>query len=174
MRRSLLLPALFSLLALGARPALKQLPARDALLAADREYAREARQKGLEGFMTLFTDDAVSLPLYAPLVEGKPAIRDFMAKAYETPGFTLTWTPLRADVSGSGDLGYTYGSYQATHAGPGGRPVVTQGKYVSIWRKQPDGHWKAVLDMGNPDAPPPQAPPGTPPNSAPSDAPPKP
>ncbi len=153
MRRPLLLLAIFSLLALGARPALKPLPGRDALLAADRDYSEEARKKGLEGFMALFTDDAVTLPVNAPLVEGKPAIREFMAKAYETPGFTLTWTPLHADLSDSGDLGYTFGSYQATRTGADGQPVVTQGKYVTIWKKQPDGRWKAVLDTGSPDAP---------------------
>ena len=30
-----------------------------------------------------------------------------------------------------------------------GKPVIEYGKYTSIWKKQADGSWKVVLDMGN-------------------------
>ena len=29
-----------------------------------------------------------------------------------------------------------------------GNPVTTTGRYMSIWRKGPDGQWKVVLDAG--------------------------
>jgi ketosteroid isomerase-like protein len=51
-----------------------------------------------------------------------------------------------ADISASGDLGYTYGTYE--FRAKDGKLIVEHGKYTSIW-KQRDGKWKVVLDMGN-------------------------
>lgn len=60
----------------------------------------------------------------------------------------MTWQPVKAEISASGDLGYTYGYYQArSHTAQG--DVVREGKYTTIWRKQSDGTWKVVLDIGN-------------------------
>ena len=61
----------------------------------------------------------------------------------------LTWTPVGADISASGDLGYTYGTYEFSSKDKDGKTVVDHGKYTSIWKKQGDGSWKVVLDMGN-------------------------
>lgn len=60
------------------------------------------------------------------------------------PGSHLAWHPVLADASQSGDLGYTTGpwtSYQNNQP-------QTAGEYVTVWRKQPDGTWKFVVDMG--------------------------
>jgi ketosteroid isomerase-like protein len=67
----------------------------------------------------------------------------------------LTWQPTRADVSRSGDLGYTVGSFERKSSDPQGNPAVRRGKYVTIWKKQADGNWKVVVDIGNLDQPPP-------------------
>ena len=61
----------------------------------------------------------------------------------------LTWTPLGGDVSG--DLGYTYGTFEFRSKDKDGKAVIEHGKYTSIWKKQKDGRWKVVLDMGNSD-----------------------
>jgi len=49
------------------------------------------------------------------------------------------------DVSQSGDLGYTYGTYKITDASQ----VTEQGSYVRIWKKE-GGEWRIVLDVANP------------------------
>ena len=56
----------------------------------------------------------------------------------------------RAVAAGGGDLGWTSGRYVATHTGPDG-PVRSEGRYVTVWRRQPDGTWKVDLDTGVPD-----------------------
>ena len=58
--------------------------------------------------------------------------------------FTLTWEPEFAQVSTSGDLGYTYGQYELTVADS----VFREGYYVTIWKKDANGNWKFVLDTG--------------------------
>ena len=61
----------------------------------------------------------------------------------------LIWTPVGADISSSGDLGYTYGNYEFHSKDKEGKAKVEYGKYTSIWKQQKDGSWKVVLDMGN-------------------------
>jgi len=61
----------------------------------------------------------------------------------------LTWKPVYADMAASGDLGYTYGTFEFRSRDKDGKLTVEYGKYVSIWKKQKDGSWKVVMDMGN-------------------------
>jgi len=58
--------------------------------------------------------------------------------------FTITWEPLKAEIAGSGDLGYTMGNWKLVTA----EGKVKYGNYVSIWKKQSNGDWKYVLDTG--------------------------
>jgi ketosteroid isomerase-like protein len=58
---------------------------------------------------------------------------------------TLSWQPLFADLSRSGELGYTTGPWQFTP--PEGEPAF--GHYVSAWRRRDDGTWRVVADIGN-------------------------
>ena len=57
-------------------------------------------------------------------------------------------------MGAGGDLGYTFGSNEISLNDAKGARVTTEGEYVTIWRKQADGSWKAVVDIGNSDAPP--------------------
>ena len=74
----------------------------------------------------------------------------------DDPAVSLTWEPERADIAASGELGWTTGSFVSVAPGPDGTPARTEGRYVSIWRRQDDGSWKVVMDLGNPIAPPPR------------------
>ena len=69
------------------------------------------------------------------------------------PTATLTWEPSFVDVAASGDLGYTWGRYTLTIPSgvKGNPPYIKMGTYVTIWKRQPGGEWKFVMDGGNPD-----------------------
>ncbi|MGH8286688.1 MAG: DUF4440 domain-containing protein [Steroidobacteraceae bacterium] len=60
------------------------------------------------------------------------------------PGFAIKWTPEKAVVGASGDVGYTTGTYEMTAEG-----ATERGKYVTVWKKQSDGSWKVVEDIFN-------------------------
>ena len=60
----------------------------------------------------------------------------------------LAWQATGGDVSRSGDLGYTYGSYSA-NSSDATKKLVEHGNYLRIWKKQ-NGVWKVVLDVANP------------------------
>jgi ketosteroid isomerase-like protein len=61
---------------------------------------------------------------------------------------TWTWEPTFADVSRSGDLGYTYGTYRIASKDAPAKNLES-GNYYRIWKKQ-GGKWVVVADLTNP------------------------
>ena len=114
----------------------------------EAEFMKAAADKGSSGYMSYYADDAVEVPNGAPPIVGKVEIAKGMV-FLDNKDNQLEWSPIGADISGSGDLGYTYGNYQFHSKNKAGNPHVEYGKYTSIWRLQKDGTWKVVLDMGN-------------------------
>jgi Ketosteroid isomerase homolog len=121
---------------------------KQALIATDEAFSRMAQERGLaEAFAAFAAPDATMMPVNQNPVKGLDAVRKQFAG---TPaGTTLEWKPFQADVARSGDLGYTLGAYELKTRGPDGAPVTRYGKYCSVWKKQPDGSWKWVVDIGN-------------------------
>jgi uncharacterized protein (TIGR02246 family) len=107
-----------------------------------------AAMKGAEGYLSFYAEDAVELPNGAAMLQGKKSLSKGM-EFLDDRNNHLTWTPVHIDVARSGDLAYSYGTYEFRSAGKDGKPVVEHGKYTTIWKKQKDGTWKVVLDMGN-------------------------
>ena len=143
------------LLSLQSSGAAQQQPDRATMSARAREIrALEASmmaaavEKGADGYMSFYAEDAVELPNGSPMLLGKETIGKTMS-FLDDENNRLTWTPVHVDVSESGDLAYTFGNYEFRSVGKDGKPSIEHGKYTTIWKKQKDGHWKVVLDMGN-------------------------
>jgi len=107
-----------------------------------------AAEKGAAGYMSFYAEDAVELPNGAQMLLGKDSIGKTMI-FLDDKNNRLTWSPVHVDVSASGDLAYSFGNYEFRSIGKDGKPSVEHGKYTTIWKKQRDGKWKVVLDMGN-------------------------
>ena len=112
------------------------------------EFMKAAAERGSHGYMSYYADDAVEVPNGAPIIHGKVEIAKGMG-FLDDKNNQLLWTPVGADISASGDLGYTFGNYEFHSKDKDGKPSVEFGKYTSIWKAQKDGSWKVVLDMGN-------------------------
>lgn len=111
----------------------------------DRAFSKLSEEKGIkEAFLEYIDSNGVLLRGdHMPLV-GADAV-DYISQHNDT-SFTMTWEPRGGTVAKSGDLAYTYGTFlMQIH----GKDSVVKGTYVSVWRKQPDGTWKYVLDSGN-------------------------
>ncbi len=120
----------------------------DTLKQLEGEFMKAAAERGSQGYMSYYADDSVELPNGAAIIPGKANIAKGMS-FLDDKNNRLSWTPVGADISASGDLGYTYGTYEFHSKGKEGKPTVEYGKYTSIWKLQKDGTWKVVLDMGN-------------------------
>jgi ketosteroid isomerase-like protein len=108
----------------------------------DVEFAEMAFEKGYrKAFMEYMEDDAVLLrDNHLPII-GADAVQ--YVSSIDDTSFTVNWDPQGGDVSGSGDMGFTYGVYEIRT-----ETERQKGTYVTIWRKQKDGRWKYVLDAG--------------------------
>jgi ketosteroid isomerase-like protein len=120
-------------------------PSKD-LVAADREFDSSTAANGVEGWVSHFVPDGIMLPTGSPIVAGQEAIRAFVSKTM-TPESSIRWEPI--DGSVSGDLGYTYGLSKSVRLGADDKPVVSWGKYVSVWRRAPDRAWRVVVHIDN-------------------------
>lgn len=118
---------------------------------ADRAFSAAVAEGGSEAWVSWFAPDGAQIQPGQGEVRGHDAIRVLMS-GLDDPDFSLRWEPLRADIAASGDLGWTTGEYVSEGKGPDGELRRGQGRYVSIWRKQADGSWKVVMDLGNPTA----------------------
>lgn len=136
---------------------------RSALLALDREWSQTTTD--LNKFLSYYAADASVYPQGMPIATGSDAIRDAMTKMTSMPGFALQWSATKAEVSASGDLGYTTGAFQMTTNDAAGKPLSEKGKYVTVWKKQSNGQWKVADDIFNADAPPPPPAPAVAPKS---------
>jgi ketosteroid isomerase-like protein len=125
------------------------------LLQLDRDWSRAASGDDMNALLAFWAEDAVIYPAGAPAVVGKEAIREFLMKNRDIPGFSLSWEPEKAVVSASGDLGYTLGAMQIGVSSPEGNRSTRHGKYTVVWEKQVDGRWQSVVDMFNFDQGPP-------------------
>jgi ketosteroid isomerase-like protein len=139
--------AVLVLFAAGCGPSANVEQERNTLLALDREWSQST--KDTDKFLSYFAPDASAYPQGMPVSTGIAAIRETFATMSSMPGFSLSWTPTKADVSAAGDLGYTVGTYEMSMTG-----ASEKGKYVTTWKKQPGGEWKAVEDIFNADTPP--------------------
>jgi len=125
------------------------------LLATDSLFSILSAEKGAgTAFLTYMDDSASLFPAGENIITGKDNIKKHFADP--SPNTSLTWTPLKADISASGDLGYTYGVYVYKYPDDNGHPVYRNGKYITVWKKQSDGSWKFILDIGNTSPLPPQ------------------
>ncbi|MBZ5598829.1 MAG: DUF4440 domain-containing protein [Acidobacteriia bacterium] len=120
----------------------------DELVQLEAEFMKAAAEKGAEGYMSYYAEDAVELPNGTDMLRGKESIAKTMGFLDQKDN-RLTWKPVHADMASSGDLGYTYGTYEFRSKDKDGKPTVSYGKYATIWKKQKDGSWKVVMDMGN-------------------------
>ena len=154
------LPLLGSLLLLAGSVACNQAPTTpppppdthdadvQAIKDTEAAWVKASAAKDAEKFASFYTDDASLLLQDMPAVTGKEAIAKSIKGMMSDPNFSLTFQGSRFDVAKSGDLGFSQGSYTMTMTNPKSKKAVTdKGKYLTVFKKQTDGTWKAVEDM---------------------------
>jgi ketosteroid isomerase-like protein len=108
-----------------------------ALIQAERAFAKKSMEtNSRDAFLAFIADDGV---LFTP----DPTPGKAVLEKRPVPDFTLDWWPTYSDISRSGDLGWNTGPYVLER---NGRPVY--GTFSTVWRKQADGSWRFVADLG--------------------------
>jgi ketosteroid isomerase-like protein len=121
---------------------------------AGTKQLADIKKKDVDAITSFWADDAhVFFPNMA-LLSGNAAIKDMIKGMVNDPGFTLDFADTKVEVAKSSDIGYEEGTYTMTTTDPKTKKILTEkGKFVTVFKKQPDGAWKAVADINNADAP---------------------
>src|SRR5580658_7157343 len=103
-----------------------------------------------------YADDAVLKAPGSPATTGKDAIRSALKQMVSDPTLSLKFQASKVEVAKLGDLAYTQGSYTLVLTDPQTKQMVNDhGSYVTTYRKQAEGTWKAVADIATSEVPPP-------------------
>lgn len=121
--------------------------ASDALLNADRAMATQSRAIGFgPALAKTMGADARKFDRGSPPAIGRESILAVLAK-YDSD-LQLDWTPDEAVVAKSGELGYTWGHFVAKSHNKKGELETDYGVYMDVWRRDDDGTWRWIADMG--------------------------
>jgi ketosteroid isomerase-like protein len=156
-RRFFILTSIFALTACAATSKFDPASESAKLMRRDAEWSDLATAgKNVDSIVSYWTEDAVVIEPGQPAVEGKAAIRNYVAESYKIPGFKIHWVSEKPTFSPDGKLAYMRGTDEMTVPGPKGAPMTLHLRGYSIWRLEPDGQWRCVVDIAN-EAPAPAA-----------------
>ncbi len=127
-------------------PAYAQTSALDDMVRTEQRFAARALVVGWkQAFLEYFADSAVGF-------DGEHATpaRELFRKQPDPPkDRRLIWEPRYGDIAASGDLGYLTGPVRRIVPGQNnGQPFHSV--YASVWKRQSDGSFKVVMDVGVP------------------------
>jgi ketosteroid isomerase-like protein len=120
-------------------------PALQSMADTERAFAEACTRKGIrDSFLEYFADDAIAFNP-AP-ISAKDRLRARPARPFSEA--ELRWEPRLGDVAASGELGWLTGpSTFIDHTSKDARPQA--GNYLSVWRREADGSWRVLLDVGS-------------------------
>jgi ketosteroid isomerase-like protein len=109
-----------------------------AVVAAERAFARASIEQGMQAaFLAHLAEDAV---VFRP---GPVPARAWFRRQAPVKG-RLEWAPDFAAIASSGDVAFTAGPWKWQD--PDGSSRF--GHYLTVWRRDPQGAWKVVIDAG--------------------------
>jgi ketosteroid isomerase-like protein len=115
---------------------------------AERAFAKLSLAKGMaHSFHENFADDGIG---FSP---GPVKVKADMAKRppldLSKPRATLDWYPVLTDLASSGEIGFNLGPSLLTPPPGDDKNKPRHGYFFSVWKRQADGKFKVVLDIGS-------------------------
>lgn len=118
------------------------------------QYCIKANAGDIEGFMSLWADDAIRMEPDRTSIVGKENIQAFFAPQFELFDINVAIYG-DTEVQVFGDLSFSRGTYTLSITPKQGGPTTTlDGKWLDIEKRQADGSWKIYVDMVNFNKPP--------------------
>lgn len=147
-KKNTILLALMATLAIAALSQEGGLPpALLALINTERAFAKLSTEQGWQNaFIHYFADEGVNF-LPHP-VKTRENLRQRPPQPRPLTS-TLNWAPIYGAVARAGDLGYSTGPVLISDNTASRRPPQ-HSLFFSIWKRQADGQWRVVADMGAP------------------------
>jgi uncharacterized protein (TIGR02246 family) len=121
---------------------------RQAIAAVSAEFEAAENAGNVEQMLLLFADDMIIMSPNAPALLGAVRIAAATRAFYEA--FTVQVEYSSEEIAAFGDWGFDRGTERFTLTPKnGGAPMSVNGKYLWLYRRQPDGSWKQSRVMWN-------------------------
>ena len=128
--------------------------ARAAIEAANQKSAAGMVAGDLTMALGHYGDSAVIMMPGMPMMTGRAAIDAGMKSMMDMMKIDAASFTTQ-DVMVGGDMAVETGTFSMTTTMKGGKPMTDNGKYLTLWKRQADGSWKAIRDINNSDGAPP-------------------
>jgi ketosteroid isomerase-like protein len=116
---------------------------------ADADWAVAANSASVDAWLAFYTADTVVRLPNDNLASGRELLRHTVTHLLGLPHVSVAWRPIKVEVAPSGDQALLLDSFELRFSDLGGAPVLDRGRRLEIWRKQPDGAWKCIVDAWN-------------------------
>jgi ketosteroid isomerase-like protein len=104
-------------------------------------FAKTMAARDHAGFVSFLAGETVFMG--RTTLRGKGAVAEAWKRFYEAAAAPFAWEPDRVEVLDSGRLGIT--------SGPVWDPSHNRiGTFNSVWRREDDGRWRIIFDIGCP------------------------
>ncbi len=120
-------------------PAAEEL--REQLRQTEVAFAKTMADRDHAAFTSFLSEEAVFVG--RTVLRGRAAVAAGWKRFYEAPQAPFAWEPERVELLESGTLGVTSGP---VHDSAG----LRIGTFNSVWRREADGRWLIVIDIGCP------------------------
>lgn len=118
------------------------------------QYCIMANAGDIEGFMSLWTDDAIRMEPDRTSIVGKENIQAFFAPQFELFNINVAIYG-DTEIQVAKDMAFSRGTYTLSITSKQGGPTTTlDGKWLDVEKRQADGSWKIYIDMVNFNKPP--------------------
>lgn len=116
------------------------------MVTTEQAFSKMAAEKNTrDAFLAFIADDGL---LFRPgAVNGKKWLLEHPSPPPPDKKPLLAWQPSFAGMSASGDMGFTTGPWEFKGDVKDEKPAG-YGHFVTVWKKQSDGTWKFVVDLG--------------------------
>ena len=115
------------------------------MVKTEQAFSKMAEEKNTrDAFLAFIADDGLLFRPFA--VHGKKWMLDHPAPPTDKKPL-LAWQPSYAGMAASGDMGFTTGPWEAKADIKDEKPAA-YGHFMTVWKKQADGSWKFVVDLG--------------------------
>lgn len=145
----LCLPPIAALLCLAsmgyAQDEIDSTAAAEGIARSAQAFSRALERGDAEAMAAQYVDDAVLVPPGGRMIAGRDSIRAFWTP--RNPDFRTLSHSLTTDrLEVVGDAAVEVGTWRQEGQVSGQEPRESAGRYLVVWRRQPDGAWKMQFD----------------------------
>lgn len=116
----------------------------------EEDAVRAFNASDVLGLLAVYTEDAVWMPPHRPAVRGKEPIKEQYRDLFQR--FTCQLSRSPQEIVVAGDWAFARGTYLLTMSPKaGGEPIVDEGKYLALYRRQSEGAWGLARHAWNSD-----------------------